>query len=92
MRNIKTFESFANESIVNEAKYKHMDELIQLLSDIDAMEMMPAEFEDHLSTELDIDGKKAMDIFDAYWSLGAKDRFHFTEKDWKKFLNKQGIK
>ena len=87
MKHIKLFEDF-----VNEAKYPDMSKLIELLSDIDAMEMMPAEFEDYLDTEFDIDGKKAMDIFDAYWSLGAKDRFHFTEKDWVKFLNKQGIK
>ena len=87
MKNIKTFESFANE-----AKVEYKDELIGLLSDVDAMEMMPVEFEDYLSTEFDIDGKTAMDLFDAYWSLGAKDRFHFTEKDWAKFLKKNGIK
>ena len=87
MKNIKTFESFTNE-----ARVEYKDELIALLSDVDAMEMMPAEFEDYLSTELDIDGKTAMNLFDAYWSLGAKDRFHFTEKDWVKFLKKNGIK
>lgn len=87
MRNIKTFESF-----VNEKRYGYMDELIELLSDVDAMEMDPEEFVDQLVTYYKIDADTAGDILDAYWSLGAKDRFHFEKNDWEKFLKKQGIK
>ena len=87
MKNIKTFESF-----VGEGAYKHMPELIELLSDVDAMEMMPDEFVDQMVQYYEIDADTAGDLFDAYWSLGAKDRFHFGEKDWAKFLKKQGIK
>jgi hypothetical protein len=87
MKHIKLFEAF-----VNEAKHPHMQELIELLSDVDAMEMAPDEFIDQCVTYYKLDSDLAADIFDAYWSLGAKDRFHFTYKDWEKFLNKQGIK
>jgi hypothetical protein len=87
MKHVKLFEAF-----VNEAKYPYMGELIELLSDIDAMEMMPDEFIDQAVRYYKLDNDLAADIFDAYWSLGAKDRFHFTEKDWEKFLNKQGLK
>ena len=87
MKYVKLFESF-----VNEGKYPYMGELIELLSDVDAMEMMPDEFIDQCVRHYKLDNDLAADIFDAYWSLGAKDRFHFTEKDWQKFLNKQGLK
>jgi len=56
------------------------------------MEMMPDEFIDQCVRHYKLDNDLAADIFDAYWSLGAKDRFHFTEKDWEKFLSKQGLK
>lgn len=87
MKNIKTFESF-----VNEAGYPYIGELVELLSDIDAMEMSPDEFLDICVRSYKLDVDLAADIYDAYWSLGAKDRFHFTEKDWEKFLKKQGLK
>lgn len=87
MKHVKLFEAF-----VNEAKYPYMGELIELLSDVDAMEMMPDEFVDQCVIYYKLDSDLAGDIFDAYWSLGAKDRFHNTEKDWEKFLNKQGLK
>ena len=81
-----------DESEVNEGAYRHMPELIELLSDIDAMEMDPEEFIDQMVQYYDLDADTAGDLFDAYWSLGAKDRFHFEEKDWEKFLKKHGIK
>ena len=87
MKHVKLFEAF-----VNEGKYPYMGELIELLSDVDAMEMMPDVFIDQAVRNYKLDNDLAADIFDAYWSLGAKDRFHFTEKDWEKFLSKQGLK
>ena len=87
MKHVKLFEAF-----VNEGKYPYMGELIELLSDVDAMEMMPDEFVYQCVRYYKLDIDLAADIFDAYWSLGAKDRFHFTEKDWEKFLKKQGLK
>jgi hypothetical protein len=87
MKHVKLFEAF-----VNEGKYPYMGELIELLSDVDAMDMAPDEFVDQCVRYYKLDNDLAADIFDAYWSLGAKDRFHFTEKDWEKFLNKQGLK
>lgn len=78
---------------VNERKASHyMAELVELLSDVDAMEMMPDEFVDQLVQYYAVDADTAGDIFDAYWSLGAKDRFHYKDNQWIKFLNKLGIK
>lgn len=90
---IKALDQYEKElsESVNEGAYKHMPELIELLSDIDAMEMNPEEFIDQMVQYYDLDADTARDLFDAYWSLGAKDRFHFGEKDWYKFLKKQGI-
>ena len=88
MKHVKLFEAF-----VNEGKYPYMGELIELLADDGAMDLMtPDEFIDQAVRNYKLDNDLAADIFDAYWSLGAKDRFHFTEKDWEKFLNKQGLK
>ena len=88
MKNLRTFESF-----VNEARYGYMDELTELLGDIDTMELMdPDGFVDQMVTYYALDADTAADIFDAYWSLGAKDRFHFKKNDWEKFLKRHGIK
>jgi hypothetical protein len=86
------WKDFLNEAEVNEGSYKHMPELIELLSDIDAMEMDPEEFIDQMVQYYELDADTAGDLFDAYWSLGAKDRFHFKKNDWEKFLKKHGIK
>jgi len=88
MKNIRTFESF-----LNERKASHyMAELVELLSDVDAMEIKPDDFVDHLVLNYAVDADDAADIFDAYWSLGAKDRFHYNDNQWIKFLNKLGVK
>jgi len=82
-----------DEAEVNEARYGYMDELTELLGDIDTMELMdPDGFIDQMVTYYALDADTAADIFDAYWSLGAKDRFHFKKNDWEKFLKKHGIK
>lgn len=86
------WKDFLNEAEVNEGAYKHMPELIELLSDIDAMEMDPEEFIDQMVKYYELDADTAADLFDAYWSLGAKDRFHFKKNDWEKFLKKHSIK
>ena len=88
MKHVKLFEAF-----LNEKKASHyMAELVELLSDVDAMEMQPDDFVDHLVQHYTVDADDAADIFDAYWSLGAKDRFHYNDNQWIKFLNKLGIK
>jgi len=88
MKHVKLFEAF-----LNEKKASHyMAELVELLSDVDAMEMQPDDFVDHLVLNYAVDADTAGDIFDMYWSLGAKDRFHYSDNQWIKFLNKLGVK
>ena len=88
MKHVNLFESF-----LNERKASHyMAELVDLLSNPDSMEMMPEEFVDYLVSNYAVDADTAGDIFDMYWSLGAKDRFHYNDDQWIKFLNKLGIK
>ena len=87
MKHIKLFEQF-----LNEAKFDKMEELIDLLSNEVTMDMVSNEIEDHLVNYFKLDSKLARKIFNAYWKLDAKDRFHFEADDWKKFLEKQGLK
>lgn len=90
----KDWKGFLNESEVTEKKMpKHyINDLVELLSDVDAMEMEPDDFIDHTVEHYGLDADTAADIFDMYWTLGAKDRFHFDDNDWIKFLNKMGVK
>lgn len=34
----------------------------------------------------------SFEVFNSYWSLGAKDRTKYDEKDWKNWLKKHGVK
>lgn len=88
MKNIKTFESFVNEKKVS----YYVADLVDMLSNSDAMELTADEFMDYCVDEFDMAPGDALEIHDAYWSLGAKDRFHFDEDKWIKWLNKLGIK
>lgn len=88
MKNLRTFESF-----LNEKKPSHyMSELVDMLSDSDTMEMQPDDFKDYCVDEFGMDPDMALDIHDMYWSLGAKDRFNFSDNQWIKWLNKIGVK
>lgn len=88
MKNLRTFESFLNEKRPSH----YMAELVDLLSDIDSMEMKPDDFAAYCEEEFGLDPDVALDVLDAYWSLGAKDRFKFNDNQWIKFLNKLGVK
>lgn len=88
MKNLRTFESF-----LNEKKPSHyMAELVDMLSNSDSMEMTPDEFKDYCVKEFGIDPDDALDILDAYWTLGARDRYRFDDDQWIKWLNKLSIK
>jgi len=86
MKHIKLFEAFVNEA------YDKTDELVDLLSDATAMNMVKNEIKDLLVDYYKLDAKLARKIFNAYWKLDAKDRFNFEADDWKAFLKKQGLK
>lgn len=65
--------------------------LVDVLSNGDAMEMAPNEFAEYCEEEFGIAPEHALEVYDAYWSLGAKDRFNYKPNQWVKFLSKQNI-
>jgi hypothetical protein len=86
MKHIKLFEQFTNEAMSH-----YIKGLVDILSNADAMEMAPNEFAEYCEEEFGIDPEQALELFDAYWSLGAKDRFQYNERQWVKFLSKLNI-
>lgn len=85
-KKISKFESF-----INEKSSHYISNLVDALSNPDALEGDPQDWADFCK-ELGLEERDAMKIFDEYWTLGAKDRFHFSEKEWTKWLSKLGIK
>jgi hypothetical protein len=48
------------------------------------------DFAKELSRSTSHDKASLKKIFDSYWKIGAKDRLHYGDNDWKKWLKKQG--
>jgi len=88
MKRIKLFERFISEKKLS----WYISDIVDMLSNSDAMEMTADEFMDYCVDEFEMAPGTALEIHDAYWSLGAKDRFHYDDDQWIKWLNKLGIK
>lgn len=75
---------------VSEGKHE-IASIIDVLSN--SMEDMDeTEFADFMSGEFGWDQDLSIEVFNSYWDLGAKDRMHWSDKEWTKWLNKHGIK
>ena len=68
-----------------------MDTLIDVLSNLEDA-FTEEEFIEWGSEDLGISEEIMKNIWEGYWELGAKDRFHYSAKEWTKWLKNYGVK
>ena len=82
MKHIKLFEQFITEKT-------NINALIDILTN--SMEDMDERSFAKAAKDFKINPKVAKEMFDAYWNLDAKDRFHYDIEEWSEWLTSFGV-
>jgi hypothetical protein len=82
MKHVKLFEEFLNESNkVNPI----IDVLMNSMEHYDETDFMD------LGSDFGLDSDTMLDIYNDYWTVGAKERTNWDIKNWSKWLKKHGV-